>query len=357
MDDAARAAWGSVVDLGGPVHYVDYGGPDGGGAAPGAAPGREPDATRPPEDRAPGDRPLTARPPVDRAPSDGPDRPTVVLVHGLGGSHLNWDLLAPLLTPHARVLALDLPGFGFSEPGERRATVRANVAVLQRFLAEVAGGPVVLVGNSMGGMISILAAAGAPGSVDGLVLVDPAVPGPRTRPDPLVAATFAVYALPGLGERFMWWRRHRQTPLGRALSLLRLCGVDPDTLPPEVIDRSVLMLEQRQDVVGMDKAFLTAARSLLAVLAEKTRYYAAMGSLRVPVLLVQGDADRLVPVEAARDVARRHPHWRYVELAGVGHVPQLQVPQRLAEEILGWLPRPRGQARGRNVSRSASSPV
>ena len=49
-------------------------------------------------------------------PDDGP---TIVLVHGLGGSHLNWDLLAPRLTPHARVLALDLPGFGRSEPGDR----------------------------------------------------------------------------------------------------------------------------------------------------------------------------------------------------------------------------------------------
>ena len=39
-----------------------------------------------------------------------PDGPSVVLVHGLGGSHLNWDLLAPRLTPYARVLALDLPG-------------------------------------------------------------------------------------------------------------------------------------------------------------------------------------------------------------------------------------------------------
>ena len=67
-----------------PVHYVDFGGPDG--------------------------------------------APTVVLVHGLGGSHLNWDLFAPLLRPHARVLALDLPGFGRSEPGDRRTTVHDNVA-------------------------------------------------------------------------------------------------------------------------------------------------------------------------------------------------------------------------------------
>jgi pimeloyl-ACP methyl ester carboxylesterase len=55
------------------------------------------------------------------------------------------------------------------------------------------------------------------------------------------------------------------------------------------------------------------------------------------VLLVQGDEDRLVPVAAARDIARRHPEWRYLELAGVGHVPQLQVPDRVAAAMLSWL--------------------
>ena len=109
MTDRPQPGTSRTIGLDGPVHYVDYGG--------------------------------------DR------EGPTLVLVHGLGGSHLNWDLLAPLLTPHARVLALDLPGFGRSEPGSRLASVQANVDVLERFLTEVAGGPAVLIGNSMGGMI------------------------------------------------------------------------------------------------------------------------------------------------------------------------------------------------------------
>jgi pimeloyl-ACP methyl ester carboxylesterase len=99
----------------------------------------------------------------------------------------------------------------------------------------------------------------------------------------------------------------------------------------------VTLLEERQDVDGMDRAFLAAARSLLRVLADPRRYRRAMASIDVPVLLVHGDRDRLVPVASAREIARRHPAWRYVELAGVGHVPQLQVPDRVAQELLGWL--------------------
>jgi pimeloyl-ACP methyl ester carboxylesterase len=62
-----------------------------------------------------------------------------------------------------------------------------------------------------------------------------------------------------------------------------------------------------------------------------------MAAVTAPVLMIQGDQDRLVPVSAARDVAARHPGWRYVELEGVGHVPQLQVPERVAGEVLDFL--------------------
>src|SRR3954469_9741776 len=148
MSEAGTPGRSETVDLGGPVHYVDYGG--------------------------------------------NPDGPVLVLVHGLGGSHLNWDLLAPQLTGQARVVALDLPGFGRSEPGGRRTSVPANVAVLGRFLDEVVKEPAVLVGNSMGGMLSILTAGERPESVSGLVLLDPAIPGPRRALDPLVAVTFAL---------------------------------------------------------------------------------------------------------------------------------------------------------------------
>ena len=282
-----------TVDLGGPVHYVDFGG--------------------------------------------HADGPTILLVHGLGGSHLNWDLLAPLLTPHGRVYAVDLPGFGRSEPGQRKASVQANVAVVKRFIDEVAGTPVVLVGNSMGGMISILVAGERPDAVSSLVLLDPAVPGPRRALDPLVALMFVIYAIPFVGERFLAKRRTSTSARARVIETLKLCGVDPDAVPPMVIDRSITLLDERADVEGMDKAFLVAARSLLKLLVDPRRYRKAMASIRLPVLLVHGDRDRLVPVAAARDIARRHPSWRYLEMAGVGHVPQLQVPAELASAMVEWL--------------------
>jgi pimeloyl-ACP methyl ester carboxylesterase len=148
---------------------------------------------------------------------------------------------------------------------------------------------------------------------------------------------FAIYAIPFVGERFLRKRRTRQSDRARVVEMLKLVGVRPDAVPSSVIDRSVTLLQEREDVEGMDKAFLAAARSLLRLLVDPRRYRAAMASIRVPVLLVHGDKDRLVPVAAARDIARRHPSWRYLELPGVGHVPQLQQPEALAKDVLAWL--------------------
>ena len=134
----ARSRW---VDLDGPVHYLDFGGPASG--------------------------------------------PAVVCVHGLAGSAVNWSAIAPLLTGSCRMLALDLPGHGLTRSLGRGTDVPAMRALLHRFIEAVPAGPVILFGNSMGGMISLLEASAAPAAVAGLVLVDPVLPLVPAMPDRL----------------------------------------------------------------------------------------------------------------------------------------------------------------------------
>ena len=85
------------TDIGGPVHYLDFGGP-----------------------------------------ADGP---VIVCVHGLGGAAVNWMALAPLLTASCRLLAPDLAGHGLTRAGGRGTGVAANRALLHQFMASVAPGP------------------------------------------------------------------------------------------------------------------------------------------------------------------------------------------------------------------------
>jgi pimeloyl-ACP methyl ester carboxylesterase len=260
----------------------------------------------------------------------------LVLVHGLGGSHLNWCLAARGLSERARVRALDLPGFGLSEPAGRSSAIRANVAVLERFVREVAGAPVVLVGNSMGGMISTLLAAKAPDAVSGVVLVNPALPSPGLpKFDPGVALQFALFALPGVGARMLARRRRKLGSRAVVAETMRLCGAP--RVPDELLDQSAAMIDARKDVSGMDRAFISATRSLLAVNADPRGYRAAMAAIDVPVLLLHGEQDRLVPVAAARDVANRNPKWRTEIWRDAGHVPQLQMPERFTALVLDWL--------------------
>ena len=83
----------------------------------------------------------------------GGSGPPMVLVHGLGGSHLDWMDTGPRLAERAHVLAPDLIGHGRTPLEGRSASVSSNVELLDRFIVEVAGSPAVVVGNSMGGLI------------------------------------------------------------------------------------------------------------------------------------------------------------------------------------------------------------
>ena len=282
------------IDLGVPVHYVDHGGPAG--------------------------------------------APVMVMVHGLGGSLVNWASLAPLLTVTCRVIALDLVGFGHTQAGTHPATVTANQRMLNHFLARVVGGPVILVGNSMGGAISILQASRHPGSVTGLVLVDPALPVKvGSQPDALVSASFGMYAVPHLGRAMLRARRRVRTPEQIAQDILRLCCVDPGRVAPDVVEQLMEMARVRSAYPDIDKSFLSAARSLMRMMARRTSYKATMASIRVPVLLLHGEKDRLVTIGSSRAAAAANPSWRFEVAADVGHVPMLEVPEWTAGRILEWL--------------------
>jgi pimeloyl-ACP methyl ester carboxylesterase len=261
-----------------------------------------------------------------------------VMVHGLGGSLVNWAALAPLLTDTCRVLALDLVGFGHTKAGTHSTSVTANAHMLQRFLSEVVGNPVILVGNSMGGLIAILQAARHPETVTGLVLVDPALPGRRgSRRDPLVAAGFGMYAVPHLGRAMLKARRRVRSPEQIAMDVLRLCCVDPTRVPADVLEQHMEVARARRGYPDIDEQFVNAARSLMGVLARRRSYLATMSSIRVPVLLLHGELDRLVPIGVSRAVAAANPSWRFEVAPDVGHVPQLEVPEWTAGHILDWL--------------------
>ena len=284
--------WGGVsrqADLGGPVHYVDFGGP-----------------------------------------ADGP---ALVLVHGLGGSHLDWVLLAGRLTDRFRVFAPDLLGYGRNAPDHRPSTIAANTDLIRRFITEVVGGPVVLVGNSMGGLIASRVGGS---SVSRLVLIDPALPlVSRSRPDVAAVMILGRLALPILGRSVLAFSRRGRTARQQVLETYTRCCFDPSRVPDTLVTAVAELLDHRAARPGADDAFLASARTLLAI--NRRAAWAALRDLPVPVLLIHGEQDRLVSVGSAREAARRNPQWTVEIMDEVGHLPQIEVPDRVAAVVREWV--------------------
>ncbi|HEX6329916.1 MAG TPA: alpha/beta fold hydrolase [Actinomycetota bacterium] len=270
---------------------------------------------------------------------DGPPDRTFVLVHGLGGSLLSWLGVAPGLAGRGRVVALDLAGFGRTPRAGRRSRLSDNRALLSRFLHEVAGGgPVVLCGNSMGGGIALLQAALEPDTVTSLVLSNSVFPWVwGAYPAPIVMVGFGLYQVPRLGE---WVTRQRMTRLEaeRAVRLgLKIISANVDAIDPELVRLHVDQFLRHQSDGDAGPAFLESARSLMALgrRREATRW--VLDSVRCPVLVIHGREDRLVPVRYAQSATDGHPHWTMRALPKVGHVPQMEAPERWLAAVGEWL--------------------
>lgn len=276
--------------------------------------------------------------PIHHVAFGGDGRP-LVLVHGLGGSIENWLAVAPHLTHLGRVVALDLRGHGRSPLGEGQvATVESNSEVLERFLDTVFDEPAVLVGNSMGAMISMMVAARRPELVAALVLIDPSIAFPDgVEADPVVVSLFATYMQPGIGEGFVTQSSAALGGEGMAKQSLALCTSDVSRVAPEVVQAHVENAQERESMEWRVDAFLQAARSLVEMKLGRDDYNELIRSIKAPGLLIHGDSDRLIPLAAAEAVAALRPDWAFEPYEDTGHMPQLERPEWVVRSIESWL--------------------
>ncbi len=282
-----------TADVDGPVHYLDFGG--------------------------------TGRP--------------LLMVHGLGGSSLNWMAVGPEIAHDYHAMAIDLAGFGQTPLFRRSAAVGGNTELIHEFIEKVIGEPVVIMGNSMGGHIAILEGAVHPDWVTAMILVDPAIPGVHvTRPEPARLGVMAALTLPGLAEILLDRRARVLGPEGLVLETLAIVCADPSRVPREVVEAHVQLMRER-DRLGRQngRAFLQASRSIGLRMADP-RFWVQVAKVRAPTLVIHGSLDELIPLAAAKELARRRPDWTLEVLEGVGHVPMMETPELFMSALNAWSP-------------------
>lgn len=282
-----------IVDIGGPVYYADHGG----------------------------------------------EGPPMLLLHGLGGSHLNWESTTPLFARNHHVYAVDLVGFGLTPLAGRRATVRTQRDLVSRFIDEVVGAPTVLMGNSMGGLVGMMTAATRPDLIDRLVLVNPALP--LVSADSVSRTTLERLGLPlvpFVGPASVKHFYRTMDPEEQVETTINLLCYDPTRVSAAARGRSVEMVKLRREMEWATEAFTQAIRSTTSVLLRRQRFAdRVLHRISAPTLLVHGNADAIVAPASARWAVAERPDWTLRMMSGVGHIPMVEVPDAFVTMVDEWL--------------------
>ncbi len=276
---------------------------------------------------------------VRDTPGTSPAAEPALYVHGLGGSSQNFTDVAGLLADRFDGQAVDLPGFGYSDPG-RRYSIAAFADRLITYLEYAGRGPVHLVGNSLGGSISVRVAALRPDLIRTLTLISPAMPflDPRRTAQGRV---LPILALP-LADRLLAWGMSRLTVEEMAEQVLAACFGDTSRVNAQRRAEAIEEIKLRYTIAHYPRAYLATLRGLVssflrAYLPGRNSQWRLAARIQAPTLVIGGLGDKLVDPRVPAQVARVIPDSRLLVLPGVGHVAQMEEPRLVARAIVGLL--------------------
>ena len=256
-----------------------------------------------------------------------PANPPVLLVHGIGRSMDDWAPQYEQLEQSYRTIALDVPGFGFSERPREAITLAClarGVATTLDVLGE--DRPVHVVGNSLGGAIAQQLLADQPERIASLALINSAGFGSE------VTLLLRLLAVPGLGALGA-----RPPTRMSARMFERAIHANRAVATKERIDHALAIGAQP----GVGAALRETALALGTPRGVKPQWRrelaAAVARTPRPTLIMWGSQDRILPAHHIEEAMRVYPHAEVHLLNGVGHMPQLECPKRFADLLLPFL--------------------
>lgn len=274
----------------------------------------------------------------------------MLFIHGFGASIGHWKHNLPFFSEEHAVYALDLLGFGGSE----KANINYSIALLWAeqvydFWSTFINEPVILVGNSLGSMVCLIASARYPEMVRATVMINVADSSVLETPVwlkqslslvkiclfPALWVTKTIFTSNLIFEPFFRWIRRP--------SVIRFWAQKAYSSPDAVTDELVDILVQPTHDRG-------ASRALRAMFNAKptrdAKYWATnmLPKLTIPILLIWGRQDRLIPPKLAPLFLKYSQNIELVELDNAGHCPQDECPEKvnvaIATWIVSWLSKP-----------------
>jgi pimeloyl-ACP methyl ester carboxylesterase len=265
--------------------------------------------------------------------------PAVVLIHGQGGSWQWWLRVIPAVARHSRIIAVDLAGFGESEPIAATDDVfTEHIASIIGLLDHLSLVKAVIVGHSMGGLVSLQVACDHPARVSGLLLTDAG--GANVSPERLqwilallrlFNAIFSVPWVPRVVAKTRWLR----APLFTA------AVHDWRTLSEPL----ALQILPRMSAPGFMQSLKAAAVAV---------NHATPQAVTSPCLVVWGTRDRILPLSTGHSLVSKIPDARLVPLEAVGHCPMIEAPDQFNELLADFA---RDPINGRPVGEVPALPV
>lgn len=253
----------------------------------------------------------------------------LLLLHGFGASTFSWREVREALGKERQVVAFDRPAFGLTErpmppfpKGESPYSQTAQVGLVMGLMDALEIEQAVLVGNSAGGTISLLTALEHPERVAALVLVDPGVYAGGGGPPGWASFFLNLPQVRRIGPLFV--RNIREW----GLEMVATAWHDPSKVTAEVIAGYTRPLQ----VENWDRALWE-----LTIASRETDLPARLGGLELPVLVITGDDDRIVPTADSVRVASEIPGAELVVIPACGHVPQEECPDAFLEAVEAFL--------------------
>jgi pimeloyl-ACP methyl ester carboxylesterase len=246
----------------------------------------------------------------------GGEGPVLLMIHGIAVSSEHWRAVLEPLALHHTVIAPDLPGHGMSVSGPGDYSLGNLATGLRDLLLSLGHERATVVGHSLGGGIAMQFSYQFPEMVERLVLVSSGGLGPEVSPvlraAALPGADLFIAATAGVGER-------AGSAISRGMAAL---GMRPGPDLTEVARGYAALVEPARR-----KAFLATLRSVVGTKGQQVsasdRLYLAE---EVPVLIIWGARDPIIPVRHGEDAHRALPGSRLEIFPGVGHMPQLEQP-------------------------------